>query len=244
MSKHRQRIDAEYQQGQNLHAAGRMAEADRVYRSILAVEPGHADSLHMLGVLALQTDQPAAALAWLDQAMNAAPYSALIHAHRANALLALGRAAEAETACRVGLGYRGDCIEAWRTLAQALSEMRQYGDAVEACERVRSLDPQAPQAHNELGLALGRANRQAEAVATFQRALRLYPDDDVIRGNLANAFKEAGRPREAETVYRAMLARAPDDVVTRSTPAMPDSSRTKGAWTRRTTWPSRGSRGR
>ena len=215
MSKHRQRIDAEFQQGLNLHAAGRMAEADRVYRSILAVEPGHADSLHMLGVLALQTDQPAAALAWLDQAVNAAPSAALIHAHRANALLALGRAAEAETACRVGLGYRGDCVEAWRTLAQALSEMRQYADAVEACERVRSLDPQAPQAHNELGLALGRANRQADAVATFQRALRLYPDDDVIRGNLANAFKEAGRPREAETVYRAMLARAPDDVVTR-----------------------------
>jgi Flp pilus assembly protein TadD len=36
-----------------LHRAGRLAEAER-YEQILAIDPGHADSLHLLGVIAHQ----------------------------------------------------------------------------------------------------------------------------------------------------------------------------------------------
>src|SRR5947208_13883121 len=37
------------------HQAGRLAAAERLYRRILAVDPDHADSLHLLGLIAHQT---------------------------------------------------------------------------------------------------------------------------------------------------------------------------------------------
>ena len=36
------------------HQAGRLADAEVLYRQILAVVPGHADALHSLGILAHQ----------------------------------------------------------------------------------------------------------------------------------------------------------------------------------------------
>ena len=36
------------------HQAGRLAEAERLYRQILSQQPDHADALHLLGVLAGQ----------------------------------------------------------------------------------------------------------------------------------------------------------------------------------------------
>jgi hypothetical protein len=37
------------------HRAGRVREAEALYRQVLGAQPGHADALHLLGVLAHQT---------------------------------------------------------------------------------------------------------------------------------------------------------------------------------------------
>ena len=39
------------------HQAGRLAEAEGIYRQVLARFPDHTDALHLLGVLAGQTGQ-------------------------------------------------------------------------------------------------------------------------------------------------------------------------------------------
>ena len=48
---------------------------EQFYRQILTTAPNHADSLHMLGVLALQTARHAEALFYLDQAIARQPTS-------------------------------------------------------------------------------------------------------------------------------------------------------------------------
>ncbi|MBY6266191.1 tetratricopeptide repeat protein, partial [Azospirillum sp. 412522] len=43
------------------HQAGRVAEAEDIYRRILGADPEHADAMELLGVLAAQTGRPAEA---------------------------------------------------------------------------------------------------------------------------------------------------------------------------------------
>jgi predicted TPR repeat methyltransferase len=56
-----------------LHQAGEVQEAEKLYRAILQIEPGHAKANHNLGVLYVQMKQPAAALAYLMAALEADP---------------------------------------------------------------------------------------------------------------------------------------------------------------------------
>ena len=53
------------------HQAGRLSEAEELYRAILQAQPGQADANHNLGVLAAQVGQPAAGLPYLKAALDA-----------------------------------------------------------------------------------------------------------------------------------------------------------------------------
>jgi len=86
MSKRSQQIDAFFRQGQQLHMAGRLAEAEAIYRQVIAAMPRHADALHAIGALALQAGRPADADTLLIRAIGLKP-AADFHLTRANALL-------------------------------------------------------------------------------------------------------------------------------------------------------------
>ena len=49
-------------QATELYQQGRMAEAEQLYKAILAVRPDHFDALNLLGVIRLTQGQPAEAL--------------------------------------------------------------------------------------------------------------------------------------------------------------------------------------
>jgi hypothetical protein len=56
-----------------LHQAGRLAEAEEAYNRILATQPDHFDSLHLLGIVFHQRGDHAQALRQLDLALKTSP---------------------------------------------------------------------------------------------------------------------------------------------------------------------------
>jgi predicted O-linked N-acetylglucosamine transferase (SPINDLY family) len=86
---------------QHLHAAAsahnarRFAEAESIYRRILAVQPQNADALHLLGVLAGQCGHPAEAVRLIRQAIQISPHVADYHCNLASFLLANGQVDDA-----------------------------------------------------------------------------------------------------------------------------------------------------
>src|SRR5689334_13001504 len=78
-----------------LHRAGRLSEAEQLYRRCLLLCPGHPGSLHLLGVVHYQRGEYADALRHIDLALAVAPRLAAAHNHRGAALVALNRADEA-----------------------------------------------------------------------------------------------------------------------------------------------------
>ncbi|HYH19067.1 MAG TPA: glycosyltransferase [Azospirillum sp.] len=68
------------------HKAGRTAEAERIYREILARAPQQADALHLLGVLALQGGRPDEAARLIGEAVAADDDTPMFHANLGHAL--------------------------------------------------------------------------------------------------------------------------------------------------------------
>src|ERR1700730_1749613 len=58
------------------HQAGRLREAELLYRQVLAQQPNHAESLHLLGVLAHQIGRPADAVELIHRAIALNPNAA------------------------------------------------------------------------------------------------------------------------------------------------------------------------
>ena len=78
-----------------LHQQGRLAEAEGVYRRVLAIDPRHADALHLVGVVAMQAGRPDAAVDLIAQAIAVHSSAAAFHSNIAEALRMLGRFDEA-----------------------------------------------------------------------------------------------------------------------------------------------------
>jgi Flp pilus assembly protein TadD len=210
MSKRSQQIDAFFRQGQQLHMAGRLAEAEQIYRQVIAAMPRHADALHAMGALALQAGRPAVAETLLDQAIALKP-AADFQLTRANVQLALGRPGDAAETVRLVLRARPQSAEAHQLLGHALCDGGQAEDAIAAYQTALRLKPALPDIRNNLGMALRLANRLEEA----EQELRQAPQEPETLVNLSSVQKERGAFADAEATLRQALRIAPNHPVLR-----------------------------
>ena len=208
MSKRSQQIDALFRQGQQRHMAGRLAEAEQVYRQVIAAAPRHAEALHALGALALQSGQPASAETLLLQAITLRP-SATFQQTLGHALLALNRPHDAENLARIVLRARPHSAEAYQLLGHALSDSSRPDAAIEAYRKALALQPALPDIRNNLGMAL----RQAGLLAEAEQELRQAPPEPEALVNLSSIQKERGAFSDAENTLRQALQLAPDAAV-------------------------------
>ncbi len=63
------------------HQAGALAQAEELYRQIVAADPTHADAWHRLGVAVYQQGRHAEAIPLITRAVELVPNDASIHNH-------------------------------------------------------------------------------------------------------------------------------------------------------------------
>jgi predicted O-linked N-acetylglucosamine transferase (SPINDLY family) len=204
------------------HQAGRLAEAETIYRQVLATAPEYAEALHLLGILAGQVGKPEAGVELIRAAIRAAEGQRVAPAGQArfcsnlgNLLLSLGRMDEAVESYRQAVRLDPAFAEGWVNLSIALRTTGNIPEAVAAAREAVRLGAQGP-GSMMLGVALalkGGREALAEAIACFQRALQSMPGNAEAEGNLAYALREAGRSEESVTLCRQILTRRPTDVV-------------------------------
>src|SRR5262245_33092695 len=75
--------------------AGRLADAQGLYQTILRADPNHPDALHLLGTIALQTGNFHEAADLIGRAIRAYPAAAHYHCNLGHALASLGQLEQA-----------------------------------------------------------------------------------------------------------------------------------------------------
>ena len=203
-------IPEAFQTAVQRHQAGRLAEAEALYRRILAAQPNHAGALHLLGVLAHQAGRNELAVEWIRQAIALDPNNPDAHSNLGEACRAMGRFDEAVAAFRLALELKPDSPEIHNNLGNALREQGQFDKAIAACRRALELQPGLPQAYNNLGNILRVQGRLDEAVAAYRRALELKPDSVETHNNLGNTLRERGQPDEAVAAFHRALQLQPN----------------------------------
>ena len=193
-----------------LHHAGRLEEAEAVYREILSSQPRTFHALHFLGVLRAQSGDMAEAAALIGKALEIKSDDPLAHFHLAGALLPLGHKDEALASYSRAAALKPDFAEAHHARAGILLEMHRYKEALEACDRAIALRPDQAEAHHNRGHALVELGRNEEALSAFDRAIALKPDFVEAHNNRGSALLELDLREEAVAAFRQALALKPD----------------------------------
>lgn len=170
------------------HHAGRLRDAEQSYRQVLAAQPGHADSLHRLGVIAYQAEQPASAVELIRKAITLNAVAASYHAHLGLALAALGSRDEAVVASRAALRLDPNQPDTQNNLGVLLEQQGELDQAEDCYRKAIALAPDFPNAHGNLGAVLRTAGKPVEAIACLRRALEIYPNQPEVLNNLALAL--------------------------------------------------------
>jgi tetratricopeptide (TPR) repeat protein len=193
------------------HRAGRLDRAEALYRKVLRRVPAHADSLNLLGVIALDRGRPEHAVELIGRAILISPKFAEAYSNLGNALLAAGRLAEAIENYRQALTINPRFAPAHSNLARALNATSAFAAALESCRTAVALDSSLPEPHYNMAIALHGLSRQAEAEAMCRAALKIRPGVVDWRREYAVILGELGRPDEALTIVDALLSERPDD---------------------------------
>lgn len=112
------------------HQAGRLGDAEALYRHILLIEPGNETAQNNLGLILLDRGDLAAALEHLAAAAQAAPDSADAQHNYGLAKKKSGSHEEALTLYRRALELRPDYAEAHNNLASLLQELGRQDEAM------------------------------------------------------------------------------------------------------------------
>ncbi len=199
-----------FQQALALHQAGRLPEAETLYRQILLREPNHPEALNFLGLLAYQCGNNETAVVLIGQALASKPDYVDAHCNLGVIFSDIGRLDEAVASFRRALSLRTDYAEVHNNLGMALKDQGKLDEAVACFRQALALKSAFPEVYYNLGNVLNDLGQLDEAVASYREALALRPDFADAHLNLGNALKDQGRLEEAAATYRQALALRPD----------------------------------
>ncbi|MGA2441586.1 MAG: tetratricopeptide repeat protein [Tepidisphaeraceae bacterium] len=143
-------VQEQFESGVSHHQAGRLAEAEAMYRQVLVRVPSHAEALHLLGALASQTNRSAMAIELISRAIEIKP--SLIEAYRnlAVVLSENDRPDEAIALLRRAIEIQPGHAYAHSSLAAALAETGELDQAIAAFRRAVELRPGDANLHSNL----------------------------------------------------------------------------------------------
>ncbi len=217
--------------------AGDLQLARRALRDALAARPDDGPTLHAAGRLALAQRRPAEAAALLGRAasrLNSAeawddlgraafrralalcPEAAAIHNRLGHVLRATNRIDEARRAFEQAVRLDPQHAVAWRNLGAACLAGDDPPGALRAFRRALDLMPGNPQFRYLMATATHRSGDLDGAVAAYRELLDEHPGHADAWANLGMALQDQGDLAGAVTAYRAALARAPADLNTRN----------------------------
>jgi predicted O-linked N-acetylglucosamine transferase (SPINDLY family) len=179
-----QSVDAAFALALEHHRSGRVADAERGYREILRLEPEHADSLNLLGVIALQTGNLEAALTLVQRAVVLRPDAAVCRNNLGQVLERLGREDEAARCYEAAIQLDPAYAEAHNNLGFLFARRDQLAEAEALYRKAIELDARYAEPHANRGNLLKDQGELDAAIGCYRRAVELRPDLSALHSNL------------------------------------------------------------
>jgi len=184
--------------------AARYAEAETLYRAVLADDPDHPHAIYLYGLLQLGTGQTGAAVQNLGRATSLRPKHLAARLGLGRALLVEQQPGEALAAADAVLAQEPGNAQALFLRGTALSALGRAADAVPVLRAAIVADPSNAAAHLNLGNALADLDALEAAEDAASQATLLDPA--LIEAHVSLGFILTSRGRLAEAIAACQAA--------------------------------------
>jgi tetratricopeptide (TPR) repeat protein len=188
------------------HQAGRLREAEELYRRILERQPDNFVALINLSNALKAGGKLDEAISTARQAIALNGEIAVAHVNLASALIGKGEFDEAIAAARRAIAINPSIAEAHINLANALIERGRFDDAAAAARQGIAVNANLPEAHYNLANALIGKGHLDDAVAAYRQAIALRPHYPQALSNLASALIDQRQPDAAIAAAQQAIA--------------------------------------
>ena len=196
-----------------LHGAGRLAEAENAYRTILASNPEHVQSLHHLGVIAAQLGRHDIAIELIGKSLALNDRSHEAHHNIGLAHHLQGDQDAALTHFLRAIKLKPSYVDAHVSLANLYKKQGEADKAAAHYRRALGLQASHVEANYNFGVLLEAQGKWDEAAARYRRALTVKPGHAQAHTNLGNVLLRRNEPADAIACYRRALELKPDDAL-------------------------------
>jgi tetratricopeptide (TPR) repeat protein len=179
------------EKGFRLRNSGRHLDAVQSCQRSLSIDPTHADTLYLMGLLSLDEQQFEIAVEWIARAIRQNPKAEYLK-HLGVALQHLKRYEEAMKAFDKAIQFQPDSAELWRNLGSVLLQLNRNHEALLSYQQALQLQPRDFDAASKSGVLLHRLGRFEEALARFNTCVALRPDFAPILNLRAIAHRGVG----------------------------------------------------
>ena len=192
------------------HRAGRLSEAESLYRSVLDQHTDNVDAIQGLAVICHQRGRTEEALALFRRAVALDPDSLVADRQLGRLLEQRGDPVGAAICYRRAARLRPLDAAAHVDLARALAAQGEVAEAIEHFRRTVALAPCEAWSHIALGNALLGEGALADASASYEAALAISPNLAEAHSNLGEALRRMGRVSEAVAACELALVLKPE----------------------------------
>ncbi len=190
--------------------AGRLNDAEQLFKIVLRHQPKHVAALNLLSVLLTRLERYAEAEKYIKLALKLNSNSDATYYNYGLILKALQRPNEALERFSQALSINATVAETWNNRGTVLNDLKRYDDAVVDFDKAVGLHPNYAEAFCNKGKSLAKLKRYEEALGAFDKALALNPDLAEGWVGCGNVFNELKRYEEAFAAYDSALALKPD----------------------------------
>jgi predicted O-linked N-acetylglucosamine transferase (SPINDLY family) len=186
------------------HQAGRLQQAETIYRQVLGADPNYPDALHFLGVLAHQMGKNEIALELIRRAVAQNPNQPGYYNNLGYVLTAMGRFKDAIAALKMKVLLQPDAADGHNNLGIAFCRDGDADAAIAEFKLALGLKPDYFEVYNNLGNACKDQGSLDEAIEAYRAGSRLNPNDLVVHDNLIYAmhFHAGSQATEIDKEHR------------------------------------------
>lgn len=194
-----------YRSALEMARTGKSDDAERHLRLLLKRHPNHAESLHLLGVVLLESGRPMDAVSIFGQAIALSPQQAQLYYHLGLALLRSGDRENAETAFNSALKLDDNCHDARYNLAKLCKEKGDFDNAADFYKSLLKRVPVHEDALYNLANLYYAMDMLSDAEGLLTRLLAARPDHLNARVNLAMIKNRCGKRAQSVQILEKTL---------------------------------------